>query len=220
MSLQAVLAEVDPAWYAGAAAGAATGAAAHGIDANLLSRARASALGERILSRWLLHDGHAQALLAPNPERDIAREAVRWPRAQLAQLTRDLGVLAFAPAIRAEVGRDAVRRLKQALGNSYLLALDRTVWDGKVEPQALAPMGDALRGAMRRDDASHGVLYDLLDAQGRAELRASDDPELTAIGEWILLLHPPQVAPAATTVLPSPQVRMLYEHHLGRARSA
>jgi hypothetical protein len=212
MSLQAVLAEVDPAWYATADAG--------GIDASLLARARASALGERILSRWLLQDGHAQALLAPNPERDIARDAVRWPRAQLALLTRDLGVLAYAPAIRSEVGRDAVRRLKQALGNSYLLALDRTVWDGRVEPQAIAGMNEALRAAMSRDDASHGVLYTLLDAQGRAELRASDDPELGAIGEWALLLQPRQGGEAAATVLPSAQVRLLYEHHLGRARSA
>jgi hypothetical protein len=212
MSLQAVLAEVDPAWYATADAG--------GIDASLLARARASALGERILSRWLLQDGHAQALLAPNPERDIARDAVRWPRAQLALLTRDLGVLAYAPAIRSEVGRDAVRRLKQALGNSYLLALDRTVWDGRVEPQAIAGMNEALRAAMSRDDASHGVLYTLLDAQGRAELRASDDPELGAIGEWALLLQPRQAGEAVATVLPAAQVRMLYEHHLGRARSA
>ena len=216
MSLQAVLAEVDPGWYADAPAGVAH----KGIDANLLARARASALGERILSRWLLHDGHAQALLVPNPERDIAREAVRWPRAQLAQLTRDLGVLAFAPAIRSEVGRDAVRRLKQALGNSYLLALDRTVWDGRIDAQPGAAMGEALRAAMAHDDATHAALYDLLDAQGRAELRASDDPELTAVGEWILLVHPPQGAPGAATVLPSAQVRMLYEHHLGRARGA
>jgi len=212
MSLQAVLAEVDPAWYAAADAG--------GIDASLLARARASALGERILSRWLLQDGHAQALLAPNPERDIARDAVRWPRAQLALLTRDLGVLAYAPAIRSEVGRDAVRRLKQALGNSYLLALDRTVWDGRVEPQAIALMHDALRAAMPHGDASHGALYGLLDAQGRAELRASGDPELGAIGEWALLLQPRQAGEAVATVLPSAQVRMLYEHHLGRARSA
>lgn len=212
MSLQAVLAEVDPGWYATTDSGA--------IDASLLARARASALGERILSRWLLQDGHAHALLAPNPERDIAREAIGWPRAQLALLTRDLGVLAFAPAIRSEVGRDAVRRLKQALGNSYLLALDRTVWDGRVEAQAVATMHDALRAAMSRDDASHAALYALLDAQGRAELRASDDAELGAIGEWALLLQPRRASEQVATVLPSAQVRMLFEHHLGRARGA
>ena len=47
------------------------------------------------------------------------------------QLSRDLGALAFAPAIRAEVRREPVRQLKRALGNSYLLALDKQVWDGR-----------------------------------------------------------------------------------------
>lgn len=210
MSLQAVLAEVDPALYATVDGGP--------VEDALLVRARASALGERILSRWLLQDGHAQALLAPNPERDIAREAVRWPRAQLALLARDLGVLAFAPAIRSEVGRDAVRRLKQALGNSYLLSLDRTVWDGRVDAQATATLHDALRAAMPADDPSHAVLYALLDTQGRAELRASEDPELGAIGEWALLLQPRGQGDPPSNVLPAAQVRMLYEHHLGRAR--
>lgn len=212
MSLQAVLAEVEPDWYATADAAC--------IDASLLARARASALGERILARWLLQDGHAQALLAPNPQRDIAPEAVRWPRAQVALLARDLGVLAYAPAIRSEVGRDAVRRLKQALGNSYLLALDRTVWDGRVEPLAMTRMTERLRAAVTQDDAAHAALYALLDAHGRSELRECTEPELAAIGEWARLLQPRRSAEPAPTVLPAAQVWMLYEHHLGRARGA
>lgn len=211
MSLQTVLAEVDSGWYA-------SGDSAP-VDPSLVARARGSALGERILSRWLLQDGHAQALLAPNPEREVAREAVRWPRARLAPLVRDLGVLAYAPAIRAEVGRDAVRRLKQALGNSYLLALDRTVWDGRADAQATARMGASLRAALDAGDASHAALYTLLDRQGRGELVGSAEPEMTAIGEWARLLQPRETNPPPA-MLPAAQVRLLYEHHLGRARSA
>ncbi len=209
MSLQTVLAEVEPGWYAGTDGDSP--------DPALVRRARASALGERILARWLMQ-GHAAALLAPQPQREIAAAAVRWPRARLAPLLRDLGVLAMAPAIRAEVGRDAVRRLKQLLGNSYLLALDRTVWDGRVAAETLMYLGAELATALKSDAADGAAVYALLERHGRAELRAWAAEQDPALGEWITLLQAPEAEVA--TVLPAKQVQLLHEHHLARARAA
>lgn len=214
MSLQTVLAEVAPGWYAGDDGDAP--------DPALIRRARGSALGERILARWLLAE-HAQALLAPQPQREIGAAAVRWPRGRLGPFLRDLGVLSMAPAIRAEVGRDAVRRLKQLLGNSYLLALDRTVWDGRVPADVLMQLGADLAVALKTDatdgvDASGATLYALLERRGRAELRAWAAEHDAALGEWTTLLHPRE--DDAPAVLPAKQVQLLHEHHLARARTA
>lgn len=211
MSLQTVLAEVEPGWYA-----AGEGAQAQPIASELLARARASALGERLLARWLAA-GPAPALLAPTPQREIGQAAVRWPRSRLAPLLRDLGVLAMAPAIRAEVGRDAVRRLKQALGSSYLLALDRTVWNGRVPAQTRLALGAALHTALLAGDDEHAALYALFDRQGRAELRAWAREHDRALGEWTMLLHPRE--DEIPTVLPAKQVQLLHEHHLAREGS-
>lgn len=210
MSLQAVLAEIDPGWYAADAD--------ERVDPALIARARGSALGERLLARWLA-SGQGAALLAPTLQREIGLTAVRWPRVRLSAFARDLGVLAMAPAIRAEVGRDAVRRLKQALGNSYLLALDRTVWDGRVAPEMATTLGERLKAALSGDSEGHGALYALFDYQGRSELRAWAQGEDRALGEWIALLHPREDGMTAA-VLPAKQVQLLHEHHLARERSA
>lgn len=214
MSLQTVLAEVEPGWYAGEDGDAP--------DPALIRRARASALGERILARWLLAT-HAEALLAPQPQREIGTAAVRWPRSRLQPFLRDLGVLSMAPAIRAEIGRDAVRRLKQWLGNSYLLALDRTVWDGRVPADVLMQLGAELAAALKAEADDGAVpsgarLHALLERRGRAELRAWAAEHDAALGEWTLLLHPRE--DDAPAVLPAKQVQLLHEHHLARARAA
>ena len=141
-----------------------------------------------------------------------------WPRMRLAPFLRDVGVLAMAPVIRAEVGRDAVRRLKQALGNSYLLALDRTVWDGRVPVDAVTAMGERLKAALSGDAAGHALLYALFDRQGRSELCAWAQDNDRALGDWVTLLHPRESHLAV--VLPSAQVQMLHDHHLKRGSSA
>ena len=164
MTLQALLAEVDPGWYAAQAADDAP-------DAGLITRAQDSALGRRLLARWLASDG-ASALLAPSPDRNPSAITAQWPRAQVAALVRDLGVLAYAPAIRAEVRRDPVRRLKHALGNSYLLALDQTVWDGRVDATLIARLSTEFGEALAADPKHDDRLYAMFDAQGRGELRA------------------------------------------------
>lgn len=219
MSLQAVLAEIHPDWYCSSNAGISHARApdacvqgADMIDADLLPQARGSVLGRRLLSRWLMANS-GSALLAPRPGGAMAATVLRWPRARLDLLIRDLGALAFAPAIRGEVLREPVRRLKRALGNGYLLALDKQVWNGRVEAsiavQLQADLGTAV-GATADDSAIHA----LLDRRGRSELQswaAQHDP---ALAEWSALQHPREAAFAA--LLPEKQVLFLHDHHLAR----
>jgi hypothetical protein len=139
---------------------------------------------------------------------------MRWPRARLAALARDLGALAFAPAIRAEVRREPVRRLRHVLGNSYLLALDRSVWDGRVDAavgKRLVAELDATLGIAGHEDE----LLALLDRQGRSEVReAATRNGDRGLGEWLALLYPRE--PAGTGHLPDGPATMLFTHHLAR----
>lgn|SRR5690606_6642914 len=204
MPLQALLTQVDPGWYS---------RSGEPLDPRLLAAARRSRLGLRLLARSLLRDGGAEALLAPRPGAATPTAILRWPRAKLARLVRDLGVLSYAPLIRAEVRREPVRRLKQALAGSYLLALDPTIWNARVErdvqhrlEQAWEPLWNGRDGPP--DDAR---LYAVLERQGRNELRhwaARRDPPL---GEWVALLHPPEDAGPAH--LPEKPVLLLATHH-------
>ncbi|MEN1927073.1 hypothetical protein WCE55_09765 [Luteimonas sp. MJ293] len=204
MPLQPLFAEVDPGWYADKAGP---------VDQRLVARAGRSQLGRRLLARTLLQAGAADALLAPRPGHAIPSAVLRWPRARLAALIRDLGVLAYAPLIRAEVGRDSVRRLKRALGSSYLLPLDRTIWNARVEDdvlrrqqQAWTPLMEALR--TREDDAA---LHALFERQGRSELRGWAAQRDRPLGEWVALLHPPEEPGPAH--LPEKPVLLLVTHH-------
>lgn len=204
MSLQTVLAEINPAWL--------QGDGIERIPEALMRGARVSAIGERILARWLMQGGGA-ALLAPNPQREVGLPAIQWPRSRLQQLIRDVGVLAMAPAIRAEVGRNSVRKLKTALGNSYLLALDRTIWDGNVDKGTNAiKSGQRLAQALEQDDVPlFAHLYELLDWQGRSELRNWGTTNNPGFAEWITLLHAREQA--LPVLLPAEQVKFLYLHH-------
>lgn len=209
MSLQALLAEVDPSWFA-------SGGVA--LDQRLLAPARRSRLGRRLLARILFENGAGGALLAPRPGASTPTAVIRWPRAKLARLVRDLGVLAYAPVIRAEVRRDPVRRLKRALGGSYLLPLDPTIWDAKVEPEVLrrlqAQWEPMLGAAQAQDD---DALLALFDRQGRGELRRWAGRRDAPLGEWAALLHPREEA--APGHLPEKPVLLLATHHETRRES-
>lgn len=208
MSLRALLADVDPGWL---------GDAGTPLDAALAARARDSALGRRLLAAWLA-EGPAAALLAPDPVREPDAVRHRWPRVRLDALCRDLGILAHAPPIRAEIRREPVRRLKAALGNSYMLALDRSVWDGTLPPEERkridADFRDALGATM--DGGTPAPLFALFDRQGRAELRAwalRRDPPLA---DWCALQQPPGAA-EPTAWLPEKPVLRVHAHHAARA---
>lgn len=206
--MRALLGDVDPGWF---------DAAGPSLDPGLAARARDSALGRRMLAAWLAA-GPAPALFAPDPARDPGTVRARWRRGRVEALCRDLGILAHAPPIRAEVRRDPVRRLKAALGNSYLLALDRTVWDGRLAPEAqqqvAADFRLALEAAMDEDDPA--PLYTLFDRQGRAELQAWAGHRDPALADWSRLLHPPAGEPGAAH-LPEKPVLRVYTHHESRA---
>ncbi len=204
MSLEALLAEVHPRWH---------GAGDDGIDAALLARARTSRLGRRLLA-GALADGPAAHLLSPSPEGSAAL-TTRWSRARLAALHRDLGVLAYAPAIRAEIGRDTVKRLKAALAGSYLLALDRSIWDAKVEPALQAALAASLSAALAGGETSVERLSALLEQQGRAELLAWARLREPALADWAQLLHAPADLPVAH--LPEKPLLVVHTHHQNRA---
>jgi hypothetical protein len=202
VGLAVLLAEVDPGWLGGDAL----------LGADLAARARESALGRRMLASWLAA-GPAAALLGPDPARDAGSVMARWPRTRIAALCRDVGVLAYAPAIRAEVGREPVRRLKAALGSSYLLALDRSVWDGVVDGGTAARLGAALSPALTAPEPA-AALYALFDQQGRAEVVAWARRRDPPLADWCTLLHPPGDTPAAH--LPEKPVLRVYTHHEAR----
>ncbi|MDH5822026.1 hypothetical protein QFW77_03325 [Luteimonas sp. RD2P54] len=207
MPLQALLAEVHPSWYA--ADGEPAPAPA------LLGAALRSRLGRRMLARALLASGTGQALLAPRPGSGLPTAVARWPRERLARLVRDLGVLAYAPVIRAEVRREPVRRLRRTLGNSYLLALDPTVWDAAVGRAVLARLAADWERALVEDD---DALFAMLERQGRGELRAWAAIRDPALGDWTALLHErSEVGPAH---LPEKPVLLLCTHHESRAAAA
>lgn len=212
MSLQALLAEVDPGWFV---------REGEALDARLLAAARRSRLGVRLLARTLLEAGAADALLAPRPGAPTPTAVLRWPRAKLGRLVRDLGVLAYAPLIRAEVRREPVRRLKQAIGGSYLLALDPTIWDARVDAEVQQRLQRewnvvfARPGEQPNDDSA---LFALLERQGRGELRRWAAQRDRPLGEWTALLHPPEEP--APGHLPEKPILLLATHHETRREAA
>ncbi len=177
LPLRRLLAEVDPGWYAD-------------VDPGLSKAACDSALGRQLLARWLAAD-HAALLLAPKPAGEFASAAKAWPRPRLQAWCRDLGTLAFAPAIRSDIKRESVRFFKQALDNGYLLALDPAVWDGKVSPALAVRLSAALDAALLCEHPNRAFTA-LLDHQGRAELRGWAQRSDPALAQWLALLYPPQ----------------------------
>lgn len=205
MPLQALLDDTHPAWLADAAG--------QGPDPALLAQAKHSALGQRLLVR-MLPPRFLDGLLAPRPGGAAYRQvARRWPRSRVRALVRDLGVLAHAPVIRGEVRREPVRWLRRTLGNSYLLALDPVVWDGRVARevhQRLQADWDALLGDPRAlpDAARVGAV---LDRQGRAELEGWALRRERALADWVrLMLGDPG---DATPHLPEKAVLRIATHH-------
>jgi hypothetical protein len=205
VTLQALLADVHPCWWAGADGDEP--------QPELLRLARDSRAGRRLLASWL--PSECGALLAPAPEREVGAIALKWPRHELAPLLRDVGVLACAPAIRAEVRREPVRQLKALLGSSYLLALDRTIWDGQLEPAHAAVLQLELAEALAAGDARQPRLEALFERRGRGELRAWATRRDPALAAWVAVLHPRE--PETPAHLPEKAILRVYTHHESRA---
>lgn len=208
MPLRALLSEVHPAWYASEGGPA--------FDPALVELARRTALGQRLLVRALPHD-FRDGLLAPRPGADTQSTTLhRWPRTRALALARDLGVLACAPMIRGEVRREPVRWLRKTLGNSYLLALDRSIWDGRLERATharLAAEWDTLVAAPGfLTDPS--LLGTYLDRQGRGELHAWASRRNRPLADWMRLLHDDE--PPCAAHLPEKSVLVVVTHHDNR----
>lgn len=198
-SLRAVLAETDVSWLAD-------------FDPSLIAPARDSVLGRRLMARTLA-EGAAATLLAPSPKPVLTRVLKQWPSEKLQSLVLNLGVLAFAPVIRAEVARETVRRLKHALDKRYLLALDRQVWDGEVPRELQQRLHAAMHTAIADAEGATALLA-LLSRQGRAELRDWANPRDSALIEWLALLHS-RSDHTPTPHLPPSAVQRLYAIHAG-----
>ncbi|MGH8031556.1 MAG: hypothetical protein ACREO8_04130, partial [Luteimonas sp.] len=134
-----------------------------------------------------------------------------------AALIRDLGVLAFAPAIRSEVRREPVRILKHTLGNGYLLALDNAVWDARVDGKLSTALSRALDAAVAiaKKTEQPDAIHALLDLQGRSELCRWAAPRDAALADWVTLQFPRETRAAAH--LPETQLQFLHAHHQSRA---
>lgn len=194
--LGTLLKEIDPHWLPD-------------IDPGLLASGRETRLGRQVLLRCLAI-APIKALFAPSPEPVLDRVATAWPRDRLDSFLLNLGVLAFAPAIRAEIGREPVRRLKAALDKRYLLALDRQMWDGQVPPALLARLQERLGAAVSDPDPS-AMLRALFARHGRAELRQWGAIHEPALADWVLLLYPAD--PGTRGHLPAGAVARLHAHH-------
>lgn len=205
MALQALLGELHPDWLAGP-----------DLDAGMVARAATSRLGRRLLLQ-ALPAGALDGLFAPAPGPSTAlaiRE--RWPRARLQPLVRDLGVLAYAPMIRGEVRREPVRWLRRSLGSSYLLALDRTIWDGRVDGAVHARLSAHWETLLADPGflSDPGLLGAVLDRQGRGELLGWALRRDRALACWLQLQHAPEeVAPSH---LPEKALLVVVSHHEGR----
>lgn len=208
MALHALLGELHPDWHAGNADAA--------LDPQLAARARDSALGRRLLLRTL-PAGFMDGLFAPTPGGGTcASMRQRWPRSRVQALVRDLGVLAHAPVIRAEVRREPVRQLRRTLGNSYLLALDPAVWDARVDRDVHARLSSHWEALLAETDflSDAAPLGELLERQGRGELFAWASRRNRPLADWMRLLHA-QEAPAPAH-LPEKALLLVVSHHEGR----
>lgn len=212
MPLQALLSDVHPDWYAGGDDQA--------LDPGLVAQARGSMLGRRMLVRSI-PASNLEGLLAPRPGGTVHRALLqRWPRERVRLLVRDLGVLAYAPVIRAEIRREPVRWLRSLLGSSYLLALDKTVWDGRVDRDTLRHLSADWEALVAdpRFLADAEPLRQMLGAQGRAELQAWALLRNRPLADWSRLMH--DDVPLRAAHLPEKSVLQVVSHHENRDEDA
>ncbi|MFC4763265.1 hypothetical protein [Dyella koreensis] len=139
-----------------------------GVPADLLEHARCSALGRRHLARAALRA--APAVFAPDHERwqawSEAEDWLHWPHATLETFTRELGAIAFGPALRVAVERSEVLFLREAFGlDAWRRAQAADPWRGAA-PEAVRHMG---RAVMQRCERDAQALRDAVFERGKIE---------------------------------------------------
>lgn len=119
----------------------------------LLQRARQSALGRRHLARAALRN--APEVFVPDHERWQPwlddEPWLQWPQARVHTFTQVLGAIAFGPALRMIVERNAVLFVRGALGlDNWRRAQGMNPWPGAA-PEVIRQMGDAILQRCGRD---------------------------------------------------------------------
>jgi len=178
--------QANPAWFVS-------------LPAPLVQRARASALGSRMLA-WVLAEGIAPALFAePAWKMPANADWLFWPKSALDEVALDFAALALSASIRATVKRDAVLRLKRVLSEPrYALALN--------EPTASLD-ARGFSTALAADES----LAQYLSTQGYAELIGYAATLHPACAERIRLSLPPGEIPVRSRRLDSARVTAHFE---------
>lgn len=158
-------------------------------DDALLSRARASSAGRRLLARSLAGGAAPQlfgTLPASLPVALAGQGWLLWPSAVLEELAFDLGALACAPAIRERIERSDVLRLRRVLGmRRYADALKPAA--GRNENT------QAIRAALERALADDEVLASALRRRGWIEWSGFAEARHPVLVERLRLCAAPRV---------------------------
>ena len=127
-----------------------------------------SALGRRHLARAMLRA--EPKVFEPAHERWAAWAAdepwLAWPQPELDAFTRELGAIAFGPAVRVTVERGEVLFLREALGlDGWRRAQSADPWNGPA-PEAVRHMG---RAVIQRCERDVQALRDAVFERGKIE---------------------------------------------------
>lgn len=139
-----------------------------GVPATLLERSRHSGLGRRHLARAMLRE--QPRVFGPDSGRWddwVAQEPwLAWPQPEIDTFTRELGAIAFGPAVRVTVERGEVLFLREALGlDAWRRAQAADPWGGPA-PEAVRHMG---RAAIQRCGRDAQSLRDAVYERGKIE---------------------------------------------------
>jgi len=156
----------------------------------LIERARASALGRRMLARRLADEAPSLFALAGARGCEWAAHHswATFSGERLRGTAMDLGALAFSPALRARVGRNDVLRLRETIGAARLsFVLSTDPWNGTV-PETVRHC--AVTG-LARVIGDADALAELVRLRGRIELYAYSANLHPLLGDRVRLAFPP-----------------------------
>lgn len=179
---RAALDDVHPAWFAG-------------WDAALVNEARQHALGRRLMALTLAQEAAPVlfgSLPAVIPHALSGSDWMLLPGDRLAELTLDLGVAAFAEAIRRCIERQPVVRLRRVLGNDRYT---RVLASERGDAQHLPEMQTELESALVGDETLKAAIYQ----RGLAEWMAFAAPVHPAAIERLRLSAAPGLTLATET---------------------
>jgi hypothetical protein len=181
----------------------------------LLQRARQSAVGRRHLVRAAVRS--ASVVFAPDQERwqlwQNEEPWLQWPQQRLHALTRELGVLALAPALRMLLERSAVLFVRGVLGlDNWRRAQVSDSWQGPA-PDAVRAMGDAVLQRCGRDPQA---LDEAVFERGKIEFLSHAERRHESLAKRLALSYVvlPAHSCSADSWLPASAVPALLAEHV------